>query len=62
MREHAREAERNALGELVAVHGDLEAVAKVDVYDLARLALEHQVRRVAIAEPEDVPDHAVDGE
>jgi hypothetical protein len=40
------------------VHRDLEAVAEVDVHDLAAPALEEQVGRVPVAEPEDVPDHA----
>ena len=60
--EHAREAERDALGELVAVHGDLEAVAEVDMEDLARVAVEHEVRRVPVAEAQDVSDHGHDGQ
>ena len=41
-----------------AAHRHLEAVAKVDVEDLARQTVEHQVGRVAVAEAEDVAHHA----
>ena len=41
--EHPGEAERDLLGELVPRHGDLEAVAKVDVEDLAAHAVEQKV-------------------
>lgn len=34
--QHAREAERDALRKLPPVHGNLEAIAKVDVEDLSR--------------------------
>ena len=44
--EHAREAEGDLLGELLARHRHLEAVAEVDVDDLAAQAVQHQVRRV----------------
>ena len=57
---HTREAERDLLRELVAVHSNLEAVAEVDVEDLAGVAVEHEVRRVPVAEAEDVPDHGHD--
>ena len=60
--EHAREAKGDLLGELVAVQRHLEAVAEVDVQDLARVAVQHQVGRVAVAEPEDVADHRHDRE
>ena len=46
--EHAREAEGDLLGELLARHGHLEAVAEVDVDDLAAQAVQHQVRRVPV--------------
>ena len=36
-------------GELLAVHGRLEAVAKVDVQQLARVAVQHQVAGVPVA-------------
>ena len=62
MREHARQPEGDLLGVLLAVHRDLETVAEVDVYDLAREALEHQVRRVPVTQTQNVADHAVDGE
>ena len=60
--QHARQPERNLLGELFAVHRDLEAVAKVNVDDLARAPIEHQIARVPIAEAENVADHRHDGE
>ena len=60
--EHAREAEGHALRVLFAVHGDLEAVAVVDVHDLAVDAVEHQVAGVPVPQAEDVADHAHDGE
>ena len=53
--QHAREAERHALGEFLALHGHFEAVAEVDVQYLAGLAVEHEVGRVAVAQPEDIP-------
>lgn len=44
------------------MHRDLKTVPEIDMHHLARLALQHQVGRVPVAEPEDVPDHAVHGE
>lgn len=52
----------NLLGKLLARHGGLEAVAKVDVNDLAVGAVEHEIGRMPIAEAEHVADHAHDGE
>mmetsp|Transcript_31785 Transcript_31785/g.69550 ORF Transcript_31785/g.69550 Transcript_31785/m.69550 type:complete len:207 (-) Transcript_31785:165-785(-) len=60
--EHARQPERHGLRKLVAPHRHLEAVAKIDVQDLPREAVQHQVRRMPISEPEDVADHAHHGE
>ena len=60
--EHARKTEGNLLWKLVAVHGNLEAVAEVDVEDLTRVAVKHKVRRVPIAEPQDVADHGHHGQ
>jgi hypothetical protein len=60
--QHARQPKWNLLGELLSVHRDLEAVAKVNVDDLARAAVEHQVARVPVAETENVADHRHDGE
>lgn len=60
--QHAREAEGDALGVFLAVHGDFEAVAEVDVDDLAGDAVEHEVAGVPVAEAEDVADHGHDGE
>ena len=55
--EHARQTERDFLGEFFARHRHLEAVAKVDVHDLAADATEHQVRRMPVAETKDITDH-----
>lgn len=41
--QHAREAEGHSLGELVPLHGDLEAIRKVDVHDTARDTVHHDV-------------------
>mmetsp|Transcript_45217 Transcript_45217/g.141722 ORF Transcript_45217/g.141722 Transcript_45217/m.141722 type:complete len:364 (-) Transcript_45217:156-1247(-) len=60
--EHARESEGHLLGQLCARHGHLEAVAEVDVHNAARLLLEHDVVRVAVAEPEDVARYGAHGE
>ena len=60
--EHARQAEGYLLGEFLARHRRLEAVAEVDVYDLAVGAVEHQIGGMAVAEAEHVADHAHDGE
>ena len=59
MREHPRQPERNLLRELLPVHRDLETVPKVDVHHLARVPHKHEIRRMTIAQTEDVPDHAV---
>ena len=40
---------------MVAVQRHLEAVAEVDVQNLAREAMQHQVGGVAVAQPEHVP-------
>eukprot|EP00968_Pinguiococcus_pyrenoidosus_P000364 scaffold24_cov245-Pinguiococcus_pyrenoidosus.AAC.16 len=58
LHEHACQAKRNPLGISLAIHGHLEAVAEVHVKDLAVAPLEHEIRRVAVAESQDVPDHA----
>src|SRR5690606_33345598 len=60
--EHTGEPERHALGILLAFHRHFEAVAKVDMDDLSRNAVEHQVRRMPVAESEDVPHHGHDGQ
>ena len=60
--EHTGESEGDRLWKLLAPHRHFEAVAKVDVQDLAREAVQHQVGGVAVAQPEDVPDHRHDGE
>lgn len=62
MCEHTSESERDFLGELLAMHCDFETVAKVDVHDLASLAPQHEVGRVAVSKTEYVADHAVDCE
>lgn len=46
----------------LALHRDFEAVTKVDVNNLAADAVHEQVRRVSIAQAEDVADHRHDGE
>ena len=43
------------------MHRSLEAVAEVDVKNLAAVSVEHEVARVAIAEAEEVPDHGHHG-
>ena len=60
--EHAREPEGDPLRVLLPRHGHLEAVAEVDVDDLARDAVQHQVARVPVPEPEDVPHHRHHGQ
>jgi hypothetical protein len=47
----------NALGELLAVHRSLEAVAEIDVQYLAGVSVKHQVTRVPVAQPEEVANH-----
>lgn len=44
------------------MHRHLKTISKIDMHHLARLALQHQVGRMPVAEPEDVADHAVHGE
>lgn len=62
VRQHARQAEGHPLGVLLALHGHLEAVAKVDVHNLARDSVEHQVRRVAVTQSENVSNHGHDAQ
>lgn len=62
IRQHARQAERHALGVLLAVHGDLETVAEINVHNLARYAIKHEIRGMAIAQTENVAHHGHDGE
>ena len=59
--EHPGESKRYSLGKLFPVHRSLEAVAEVDVKNLAAVSVEHEVARVAIAEAEEVPDHGHHG-
>ena len=47
--EHAREPKGHGLGALVAMDCDLKTVAKINVHDLARELVKHQVGKVAIA-------------
>ena len=58
--EHAREAKGDFLGKFLANHGHFEAVAEVDVNDLAADAVQHEVGRVAVTQPQHVPHHAHD--
>ncbi len=51
---HARQPEGHLLRELLAVHGRLEAVAKVDVQQLAAVAVQHQVAGVPVAQAQQV--------
>ena len=44
----------NLLRELLAVHAGLEAVAKVDVQQLAGVAVQHEVAGVPISEPQKI--------
>ena len=60
--EHARQAERHALGIFVAVHGHLKAVAKVNVDYFPRAAVQHQVGRMSVAQAEDVAHDRHDGQ
>ena len=60
--QHAGEAERHALGVFLAVHGDFETVAEINVHNLSGHAVEHEIGRVAIAQAENVPDHGHDSE
>ena len=60
--EHAREAEGDFLGKFLANHGDFEAVAEVDVNDLAADAVQHEVGRVAVTQSQHVPYHAHDSQ
>lgn len=46
----------------LSLHRDFEAVTKVDVDNLSADAVHEQVRRVSIAQAEDVADHRHDGE
>lgn len=46
----------------LALHRDFEAVTKVDVDDLSADTVHEQVRRVSIAQTEDVANHRHDGE
>ena len=52
---HARQAERDLLRKLLAVHRRLEAVAEVDVQELARVAVQHEVGGVPVPEAQEVP-------
>ena len=58
--QHAREAEGDPLGVFLAVHGDFEAVAEVDVDYFAGDAVEHEVAWMAVTEAEDVAYHGHD--
>ena len=60
--QHACQAERHALGVFVAVHGHFEAVAKVNVDDLASDSVEHQVGWMSVAQTKDISDHGHDSQ
>mmetsp|Transcript_38512 Transcript_38512/g.53470 ORF Transcript_38512/g.53470 Transcript_38512/m.53470 type:complete len:204 (+) Transcript_38512:646-1257(+) len=62
LHQHAGQAEGHLLGELLPVHGRLEAIPKVNVQDLARVPIQHQVAWVSVAEAEEVADHAHHGQ
>ena len=57
-----REAEGHLLGELLPLHGHLEAVAEVDVQHLAGLAVQHEVAGMSVAQPQHVAHHAHHGQ
>lgn len=49
VRQHPCQSEWNPFWVFFALHGHLEAVTKIDMYDLSSDAVKHQVRRVAVA-------------
>mmetsp|Transcript_13522 Transcript_13522/g.28909 ORF Transcript_13522/g.28909 Transcript_13522/m.28909 type:complete len:454 (-) Transcript_13522:2570-3931(-) len=57
---HAGQAERDLLGELLAVHGRLKAVPKVNVQQLATIPVEHEVGGVPVPQAQDVAHHGHD--
>jgi hypothetical protein len=60
VREHTCEAERYLFRIFVTLHRNLKAVAEVDVDDLARNTVKHQVTRMTVAKPKDVAYYAHD--
>lgn len=60
--EHPRQSEWDFFWELVAVHRDFKAIAEIDVDDLTRYSVEHQVRGMTIAQSQDVPNHTGHGQ
>lgn len=57
---HSRQPEGHPLGELFAIHGGLKAVAKVDVQQLAAVAVQHQVAGVPVAQAQQIAHHGHD--
>ena len=55
--QHARETEGDLLREFLARHRHLEAVAEVDVHDLAADATQHQIGRMSVPKAEHVTHH-----
>jgi hypothetical protein len=39
------------------MHGDFEAVTKINVNDLASDTVQHQIRRMSVAKAEDISNH-----
>jgi hypothetical protein len=39
------------------MHGNLEAVAEINVDDFPRISIQHQIRRVPIPKTQDITNH-----
>lgn len=55
--QHSRQTERYSLWVLFTMHRHFEAIAKIDVDDLASDAVKHQVRRMSVTKPKNVSHH-----
>ena len=55
--QHSSQTERHSFGVLFSVHGDLETVTEINVHNLARNSVKHEVGRMAITQAENVSNH-----
>ena len=57
IRQHSSQSERHSLRILVTMHGDFEAVTKINVNDLASDTVQHQIRWMSVAKAENISNH-----
>ena len=62
IRQHARQSEGNPFRVFLSFHRNLETITEINVDDLSSDAVKHEVRRVTVAQTQNVANHGHDTE